>query len=327
MVFFFPSYPARKAGIHEKLAVKREKYPIKTYYDPQALMKAMADRKLFESLAVTAESQVVGVGNMYLSAPFDNIFEAGAGLVHPEYRKMDLFNRMFRYLYEDVATKNGLDLVFGEDVCNHIWTQKMSASHKFLTASLEVDLMPASTYAKEKASSGRVSCHFSTRTYISRPHRVHLPAAYEKQLSFIYDGLDDTREEVISSGAPPENARSLIKSAHFGFAEVTRMTVDEIGPDFMSELDRAENEADRNGTVVRQAHLDLACPWVGKAVDVLRGRGYFLGGVLPRWFDSDGLLMQKIKGEPNWEGISLHLDRAKAFLDMIMEDWRSVSKG
>jgi hypothetical protein len=60
---------------------------------------------------------------------------------------------------------------------------------------------------------------------------------------------------------------------------------------------------------------------VGQAVDVLRKRGYFLGGILPRWFDVDGMLMQKITGRPNWEGIQLFSDRAKKILELIKKDW------
>ena len=321
---FSPEYAEQVPELFR--AVYGEEYPIKTYYDPELLMKAMAERKLFQSLAVTDEGRVVGVGNMYLSAPFQNIFEAGAGLVHPDFRKLNLFNKMYGYLYEEVATKNGLDLVFGEDVCNHIWTQKMSDSHQFLTAALEVDLMPASTYKKEKASTGRVSCHFSTRTYVSHPHRVYLPESYRDRLSAIYQWLDDTRDQAVSMEEPPDDTKSRIKSAHFGFAKVSRMTVEEIGPDFEAELTRAEDEAGQNGAVVSQAHLNLACPWVGRAVEILRGKGYFLGGVLPRWFDSDGLLLQKIEGEPNWEGINLHLESAKRLFEMVEADWLSVTK-
>ena len=321
---FAPEYAEQVPELFR--AVYGEEYPIKTYYDPALLMKAMENRELFQSLAVTPQGRVVGVGNMYLSAPYKNIFEAGAGLVHPDFRKLNLFNKMYCYLYEEVATKNGLDLVFGEDVCNHIWTQKMSCSHQFLTAALEVDLMPASTYKKEKASTGRVSCHFSTRTYVSHPHRVYLPAPYRDQLSAIYQWLDDTRDQAVSMEALPDDVKSRIKSAHFGFAKVSRMTVEEIGPDFGSELDRAEEEARSTGSVVSQAHLHLGCPWVGRAVEILRRRGYFLGGVLPRWFDSDGMLMQKITGRPNWEGINLHMDSAKRLLEMVEADWRSVTK-
>ncbi len=65
---------------------------------------------------------------------------------------------------------------------------------------------------------------------------------------------------------------------------------------------------------------------VGEAVGLLRGHGYFLGGVLPRWFNDDGLLMPRIFGIPDWDGISLFTDRAKKILELVQTDWRGVAR-
>jgi len=61
--------------------------------------------------------------------------------------------------------------------------------------------------------------------------------------------------------------------------------------DKADNLIELENQALGQKVVVIQAWLKLSCPWSGSAVDILRNKGYFLGGVLPRWFDEDGLLM------------------------------------
>jgi len=62
-------------------------------------------------------------------------------------------------------------------------------------------------------------------------------------------------------------------------------------------------------------------PWIGQAVDILRDAGYFFGGALPRWFDGDGLLMQKLDCPPYFEGLILESDFAKELLEIIKEDW------
>ena len=56
--------------------------------------------------------------------------------------------------------------------------------------------------------------------------------------------------------------------------------------------------------------------------EYLRGRGYFFGGVLPRWFGADGFLMQKVTVRPNWEGIRLYSEKAQKICDFIREDHR-----
>ena len=58
-------------------------------------------------------------------------------------------------------------------------------------------------------------------------------------------------------------------------------------------------------------------------MDVLRQQGYFFGGVLPRWFDGDGLLMQKLECPPDYDGILLWSDFAKELLEFIRKDRES----
>lgn len=57
---------------------------------------------------------------------------------------------------------------------------------------------------------------------------------------------------------------------------------------------------------------------------MLRGRGFFLRGLLPPWFDDDGLLMQKIMDRPDREGIHLYSGRAIRILGMVKWDREQV---
>lgn len=73
---------------------------------------------------------------------------------------------------------------------------------------------------------------------------------------------------------------------------------------------------------VSQVWLPLASTSVGWAVERLRSRGYFLGGILPRWFDTDGLLMQRLYHTPDWDTIQILLDRSREIVRMVREDWQ-----
>lgn len=246
--------------------------------------------------------------------------------MHPDYRRLNLFTRLYEYLCEVIAPSAGIPLLYGEDVCNHLYTQKMQASLGFSPIALEVDLMPAQTYAKEKSAAGRVACLLDCRVFASNPQRTYAPYAYETEMEYIYSGLSDERTVERSTQAPPAESDSRITTQYFAHAGVSRLTVESIGPDFQAALDRVEEEARANQTVVYQMWLRLDCPWVDHAVEILRSRGYFLGGLLPRWFDADGLLMQKVNAEPNWEGINLLEDRAKRIMELVKADWeRSLS--
>jgi hypothetical protein len=223
---------------------------------------------------------------------------------------------------EAAAKKYEIEQVFGEPVCNHIFAQKGTAKAGWITQAIEVDLMPAEAYDREKSASGRVTALLDFRTLKPKPHAVHLPAVYEKSMRFIYSGLDDDRDFVLSQDELPSSIKTEIKTQVFDFAKVARLAVHEAGADFEIVFDEQEKTVKEKAGTVLQVWLKLSWPWIGRAVDVLRRRGYFLGGILPRWFDVDGMLMQKEIGQPNWEGIQLFSDRAKKILELVKTDWQ-----
>jgi hypothetical protein len=112
---------------------------------------------------------------------------------------------------------------------------------------------------------------------------------------------------------------------YFDYAQVARIAVWEPGDDFEAVFESEEKKVLEKGGLVVQVWLNLSYPWVDEAVHILREKGYFLGGILPRWFDHDGLLMQKIMKRPDWGSLQIHFDRAKRIRDLVYEDWLRVS--
>jgi hypothetical protein len=119
---------------------------------------------------------------------------------------------------------------------------------------------------------------------------------------------------------------SQISHEVFDFAQVARIAVRKTGRDFSEKMGALEKRLAAEGVIVFQVWLNLADPGNGRAVEMLRRSGYFIGGVLPHWFGSDGLLMQKILKAPDWDGIRLHSERARRILEKVQADWETVGK-
>jgi len=79
----------------------------------------------------------------------------------------------------------------------------------------------------------------------------------------------------------PSSIKTEIKAQVFDFASVARLTVQEAGADFISVFDEQEKTICEKGIIVIQVWLKLSWPWINRVVDLLRGRGYFLGGISP----------------------------------------------
>jgi hypothetical protein len=187
--------------------------------------------------------------------------------------------------------------------------------------------MPSAAYTTEKSAPGRVASLFVFLTLMPKPHRIFLPAIYEEHMRYLYAGLDDSRDMVLSADKINDDLPTKIDMQYFAFAQVGRICVWEAGREFEAVFSLHEKEALDKGAVMLQAALNLSEPWVGCEVDLLRERGYFFCGILPRWLDADALLMTKIIHRPYWEDIQLYLDRSKRLLDVVKKDWeRAVDK-
>jgi hypothetical protein len=69
----------------------------------------------------------------------------------------------------------------------------------------------------------------------------------------------------------------------------------------------------------------MACPHIGVAVDLLREKGFFFGGMAPRWFGTDGLLMQRLlESETEYEKTKLYKPFSRELLAFIRTDREAV---
>jgi hypothetical protein len=304
------------------LTVYGEGYPIKTFTSADLLKRENKAGRTISSVARTPKGEIVGHNAIFNSAPYRGIHELGSGAVHPDYRNTArIFMRLNRHGIEEVGKRFGIETIYGESVCNHPYTQKMMDRVGAIDCAIEVDLMPASAYAKERSAPGRVAALLGFITLIRRPHRVYLPEFYEDACRTVYAELDDQREMLISREYLPSGSETRINTEYFPFAQVARLAVDKTGKGFAGVFEKEEEKLILKGTKVIQAWLNLAEPWVGDAAAILREKGYFWGGVLPRWFDTDGLLMQRILHTPHWDGIKTAFDRGRIILDLSRCDW------
>lgn len=297
-------------------------YPARHVYEPLELAAALAGGDNYPVVARRPDGKIIGHVALFRSSPYGKLYEAGAGAVLSEHRNAGIIRLLLAFAYERLAPELELEETWGEAVCNHVYMQRTTAAFNHVETALEVALMPAEAYEKERSAAGRVASVAVFRAYRPRPHVVHVPEAYAEVLRFLYAGLDDARTLSPGEADIPPDSVSRVEVGMLPFAGVARMAVARVGGDFESRLDALEKDVLPQSFKVIQVSLGLGRPWIDRAVSALRGRGYFLGGILPRWFDEDALLMQKIIGDPCWDGIRLFSERAAKILELVREDWR-----
>jgi hypothetical protein len=143
-------------------------------------------------------------------------------------------------------------------------------------------------------------------------------------MEYILRDIEITREKSPSTEKIPKNTQTKLSSRFFGYAAVGRFNIISAGGNFKTIVAALEKEGKKQKTIVFQFFLNLSEPWVGDAVEILRKRGYFFGGCVPRWFDADGLLMQKLLRTPDFKAPHLHSAKAKKMLKFIRADWQDL---
>lgn len=303
-------------------SVHGDDYPIKVFYDPEKLIKANQQGDYYSIVARSPDGEIIGIHNLFRSAPSREVYEWGVGLVLKQWRGMGVSDSIEEFMIEQVVPTLSMHTVFGEPVTNHTHMQKQGSKHGFHDTALEIGLMPGEAYSGEGVTSHRVSTLLFFRLYRNIPQKIFVPAAYKKALTFLYEHFLADRIFCDPTDSLPPDFASRSSMELFDFAKVARIAFHETGSNFAEHLSDLESQAVEKGFVVIQVWVKLTSPWAGAVVEVLQGRGFFLGGLLPQWFDDDGLLMQKLLFEPDFESIQLHSDHTRRIRDLVKSDWQ-----
>lgn len=298
-----------------------DSFPVDYVYDPKEIARLNAGIDLHQVVSRTQSGDVVGLYALFRNPPGRHIMEAGSWIVHPAYRNTTMAMRMARKIHLHPPERLGLNAIFGQSVCNHLLTQRMSKLFGALECALEIEAMPPKPDSLGGLAEGRVSLLDGELVFHGQFHEVYLPEQYAEALRAMYASIGLEREFALDSTPEPES-KTVFSMLAIGEAGPVKMTVEEPGRDFARCLAAMESEHPERH--VYQILLPLARRGCCLAVQEARKAGFFLGGILPLWFDRDGLLLQKVAGEPDISRIRLLTLESRNLLEIVMADRESL---
>ena len=306
-------------------SVYGNEYHMKSIYDPDQLIAEQLSGKTYRAVVRTTGGEIIGHTAFCATSQLNPaLYEALQLLVRHDWRGTSVATELNRFAIPGIPVKFGLKQVWGEAVCNHVSSQRAYTENLYAETGCELALLPGAGMARSMkvADAGRVAVIVVFRPYEARPQTIYLPTVYWKELEYLYADFDHGHRFLPGDAHLPAKQKTQGKLELYSQVAVARMNFTAIGSDFSDLLTQFDHQASENGILVYQVFLPLTVAATGEAVDILRRCGYFLGGVMPRWFGDDGLLMQKVLGSPNFEGVRLYTDRAKNILELVTADWR-----
>lgn len=308
-------------------SVYGEGYPVDTYYMPEKLIDENAKDMIHSVVATNEENQVVGYCALFRSSsPFEGMYEVGQYIIQKAYRGTGTVQKIHQYVTEVCPEKYNIATMFGEPVTNHTIIQKMMQTKGFIETGLEIGLMPAQAYEADQSIQGRVSTLMTFSIPKDRPHTLYPPLSYMDQIQIDIAQLSLDRKISAPLIEDPVLKQSQTLVEFYDFAGVGRLQVQKIGRDIYKVIQEFEDEIQKRDFQVSQLFLPLDQPQIHDICSRLNENNYFYGGYLPRWFDTDGILMQKIVPQPCFEGLKLYTEKAGQLLDYVKKDWERVSK-
>ncbi|WP_187149281.1 GNAT family N-acetyltransferase [Desulforapulum autotrophicum] len=297
-----------------------DSFPVEHVYDPDQVKQRNHTDGQHTLVARTTKGDIVGMAGLFCHAPNQNVYEAGQLMLMKSYRHTRVAAKINQSILEKLPETLGVSAIFVEAVCNHPVSQAMAHKQGLHATGLEIECMPARVYSKEGGVVRNVSLLLMFKVFKDNGASVYLPQPYAEFMTRLYGQLGLERKNLAGEALAGTTDSDDFLLPNAGIA---RITIKKAGNDFNRVIQDLEARAGKQSLV--QVYLNLgdhACP---RAVDLLREKGYFWGGLLPLWFQSDGLIMQKLPGEPDWEGLHLHNKEAEAMLGFLRSDYGTVT--
>ncbi|HEX9078944.1 MAG TPA: acyl carrier protein [Desulfuromonadaceae bacterium] len=323
--------PVCRANAHEVAVLFRaiygEEFPVKYVYHGDQVMREIDEGRLAASLALDEKGAAAGYVSAFKPAPNRRLWEGGNLLVLPAHGEGDLAWMLFNHYLRPGSLPGGeADGVFGEAVCHHYYTQFNCAKAGFADCALALDQLDSASFREHRPDTERVACLLQFFEHSVPPAPIYLPDCYATVLRKLCAPLRP--RTFLSAKAPlPDSGETVHHDDFFEAAGTWRVSVASLGGGWEPMLDELLREAAGRNVTSLQVVLSTSLPCTGAAAESMRQRGFFLGGIFPRWFGSDGILMQKVLGkEPDYDGIKLYSSVARELLAFIREDREVVAR-
>lgn len=306
-------------------AIYGDAFPVQYVYHADLIMAEIEGGRLDASLAFDAAGNPAGYIALYKNAPNLQLWEGGNLLVLPGSAGSNLAWLLLQhYAQPENIPATGSDGIFGEAVCHHYFTQMGGVKCGFGDYALMLDQVNGASFQEHEPETERVACLLQFLEQSDPPDLCYLPEQYLEPLQNLLTPLRP-RTALPGSAPLPATGETGSSDVWFSDAGTWRISVDSLGANWPAFLDQLLEQARQRQAVSLQVVLSAGLDCTTAAVQEMRQRGFFLGGLFPRWFGSDGIALQQVLGkEPDYDGIKLYSPAAKELLAFIRNDRESV---
>ena len=292
------------------------------FYKPRWVAERIETGGISSSVAAV-DGEVIG-HHALLHSPGAASAESGIAVVHPGYRGLGVFNKLFTHTL-DRAKARGLSAVYGRAVTTHPYSQRSEASNGYRPAALMLGSVPDEGREDVKGRGATLAAFLT----LEQPERaVAVPDRYKLEVAAIYSNIG---LETVPQGArltPPEGEPAVSVVADDS-RKTSTITLTDLHRPARDELLEAIRHIVHRHDDIAYCDLDLHSmdsDQLDAAVAVLREYDFFICGLMPFGMEGhDRLRLQAVLTEDvQLEGLVLDSDFGVQLRDWVFADHHLV---
>jgi serine/threonine-protein kinase RsbW len=156
---------------------------------------------------------------------------------------------------------------------------------------------------------------------------AYVPERYREVTSDIYSRVGLERQ-LVERGTDLRDAPTRLRLVLETARSLARIVVERAGRDLVPEVSRLLREIASSDAQIVHLDLRLSDPSTPKSVELLRGLGFFFGGILPELHEGDVLRLQSVREEPRDRSvIEVFSEVGERLLDFVLCDREAALGG
>ena len=300
-----------------------DSYPFRAFYDADEIRSLLSRELLHSAVALDRQGEVVAHLGVVLERRGARTGDMVLGIVDPRFRGRQLILQTGACLAQEFAH---LDLIglYQFATTAHAISQRLVIATSSIETGVLLGYLPETTSSMQRPKDPLGWRIPSIMLYLplgeAPARRAYVPRRYREVASDIYSRIGLERQLAETDADLPEaptRLRLVLETAR----SLARIEVERAGRDLVPEAGKLLREIASSDAQIVHLDLRLSDPCTPKCVELVRGLGFFFGGILPELRDCDVLRLQFAREEPRDRSvIEVFSEVGERLLDFVLDD-------
>jgi serine/threonine-protein kinase RsbW len=300
-----------------------DSYPYRAFYDVDEIRSLLSRELLHSAVALDPQGEVVAHLGVVLERRGARTGDMVLGIVDSRLRGRQLILQTGACLAQEFADL-GLIGLYQFATTAHAISQRLTVATSSIETGVLLGYLPEATSSMQRPTDPVGWRIPSIMLYLplgEAPARTaYVPERYREVASDIYSRIGLERQLVEADADLPDtptHLRLVLETAR----SLARIAVEQAGKGLVPEVSKVLREVAPSDVQIVHLDLRLSDPSTLKSVELLRGLGFFFGGILPELRDGDVIRLQSTREEPRDRSvIEVVSEVGERLLDFVLDD-------